>query len=92
MVQVGLLHAKFEILHLFEYGNGRTGFLKIPLFNTRRAYSQNPAFYLSEYLTSHRAKYYNRLLMINEEDDRKKWIDFFLTAVIETGKGKHKQG
>lgn len=32
IIQLGLLHAQFEILHPFEDGNGRVGRLIIPLF------------------------------------------------------------
>ena len=86
IVQLGLLHAQFEILHPFEDGNGRVGRLIIPLFLYQKGILSRPSFYLSEYLESHRAEYYDRLLMITEADDWEGWIDFFLTAVIEQAK------
>jgi len=86
IVQLGLLHAQFEILHPFEDGNGRVGRLIIPLFLYKKGLLSRPSFYLSEYLESHRAEYYDRLLMITEADDWEGWIDFFLTAVIEQAK------
>ena len=50
IVQLGLLHAQFEILHPFEDGNGRIGRLIIPLFLYWKGLISRPSFYLSEYL------------------------------------------
>jgi Fic family protein len=49
IVQLGLLHAQFEILHPFEDGNGRVGRLIIPLFLYWKCLISRPSFYLSEY-------------------------------------------
>jgi Fic family protein len=86
IVQLGLLHAQFEILHPFEDGNGRVGRLIIPLFLYWKGLISRPSFYLSEYLEKNRDEYYDRLLMITKNNDWSKWIDFFLTAIIEQAK------
>jgi len=83
IVQLGLLHAQFEILHPFEDGNGRVGRLIIPLFLYWKGLISRPSFYLSEYLEKNRTEYYDRLLMITKDGDWSGWIDFFLTAVIQ---------
>ena len=82
IVQLGLLHAQFEILHPFEDGNGRVGRLIIPLFLYWKRLISRPSFYLSEYFEKNRTEYYDRLLMITKDGDWSGWIDFFLTAVI----------
>jgi len=86
IVQLGLLHAQFEILHPFEDGNGRVGRLIIPLFLYWKGLISRPSFYLSEYFEKNRTEYYDRLLMITKDGDWSGWIDFFLTAVIQQAK------
>jgi Fic family protein len=86
IVQLGLLHAQFEILHPFEDGNGRVGRLIIPLFLYWKRLISRPSFYLSEYFEKNRTEYYDRLLMITKDGDWSGWIDFFLTAVIQQAK------
>jgi len=86
IVQLGLLHTQFEILHPFEDGNGRVGRLIIPLFLYWKGLISKPSFYLSEYFEKNRTEYYDRLLMITKDGDWSGWIDFFLTAVIQQAK------
>jgi Fic family protein len=86
IVQLGLLHAQFEILHPFEDGNGRVRRLIIPLFLYWKGLISRPSFYLSEYFEKNRTEYYDRLLMITKDGDWSGWIDFFLTAVIQQAK------
>jgi Fic family protein len=86
VVQLGLLHAQFEILHPFEDGNGRVGRLIIPLLLYWKGLISRPSFYLSEYLEKNRDEYYDRLLMITKNNDWSGWVDFFLTTVIEQAK------
>ena len=86
IVQLGLLHAQFEILHPFEDSNGRVGRLMIPLFLYWKGLISRPSFYLSEYFEKNRTEYYDRLLMITKDGDWSGWIDFFLTAVIQQAK------
>jgi len=86
IVQLGLLHAQFEILHPFEDGNGRVGRLIIPLFLYWKGLISRPSFYLSEYFEKNRDEYYDRLLVITKNNDWSAWVDFFLTAVIQQAK------
>ena len=86
IVQLGLLHAQFEILHPFEDGNGRIGRLIIPLFLYWKGLLSRPSFYLSEYFEKTRSEYYERLLIVTQRGDWSGWIVFFLEAVIEQAK------
>lgn len=45
----GGLHAQFELIHPFLYGNGRVGRLFIPLYLCRKTILQRPYFFISEY-------------------------------------------
>ena len=81
LIQCGVMHAQFELLHPFKDGNGRIGRLLIPLFLFQKRALTRPMFYLSEYLEAHRADYYQRLQAISAEGDWDSWIAFFLTAI-----------
>lgn len=83
LLQTGVVHAQFELLHPFKDGNGRIGRILIPLFLFQKRVISQPMFYLSEYLESHRGEYYARLRAISEAGDWNGWLAFFLEAVIE---------
>ncbi len=82
LVQLAIVHAQFEILHPFLDGNGRLGRILIPLFLHEKRILSRPAFYLSEYLESHRDQYVDRLREIGEVQGAwNRWTVFFLTAL-----------
>jgi Fic family protein len=83
LVQVAIVHAQFELLHPFNDGNGRIGRLLIPLFLYQKRALASPMFYLSEYLESHRDRYYAGLRGISQQGDWTGWVEFFLTAITE---------
>ena len=82
IVQAAIVHAQFELLHPFKDGNGRIGRLLIPLFLYSKGLLDNPMFYLSAYMESHREEYYARLRAISQQKDWTGWCAFFLRAVI----------
>ncbi len=82
LIQLGLIHAQFEIIHPFLDGNGRLGRILIPLFLFQKKYLIEPVFYLSEYFEQHKDEYYARLNNISQNNDWQGWIEFFLTAII----------
>jgi len=81
LIQLALLHAEFEALHPFLDGNGRLGRMLIPLFLYQAKIIQQPIFYISAYLESHRDEYYERLLAVSRDDDWSGWCAFFLNVV-----------
>ncbi len=81
LIQLALLHAEFEALHPFLDGNGRLGRMIIPLFLYQAGLIQQPMFYISAYLESHRDIYYERLLEVSRAGDWTGWCAFFLEAV-----------
>jgi len=81
--QLGIIHAQFEIIHPFMDGNGRVGRILMPIYLYKRGFLHRPMFYLSEYLEEHRSEYYDALLSITSEVNWQRWLEFFLTAVIE---------
>lgn len=83
LVQAAVVHAQFELLHPFNDGNGRIGRLLIPLFLFQKRALASPMFYLSEYLETHRDRYYSGLRGISQQGDWTGWVEFFLTAITE---------
>ncbi len=81
LIQLSLLHAEFEALHPFLEGNGRLGRMIIPLFLYHSKIIQQPIFYISAYLESHRDEYYERLLSVSRNNDWNGWCAFFLKVV-----------
>lgn len=86
LVQLGIVHAQFEIIHPFLDGNGRIGRILLPLFLYTHGIIHQPAFYLSTYFDRHRQKYYDNLKNITDTGDWTKWLKFFLGAIIEQAK------
>lgn len=82
LVQLAIAHAEFEAIHPFLDGNGRLGRLIVPLFLRSKGLLSTPNFYVSEFLESHRAEYYERLLAVSRDNDWTGWCAFFLRAVI----------
>ncbi len=84
VIKAGLVHVQFETIHPFLDGNGRIGRLLIPFILHHEGILQKPLLYLSLYFKQHRKEYYGLLDIVREKGDWEKWIDFFLTGIIET--------
>ena len=84
LVKAGLAHVQFETIHPFLDGNGRLGRLLITLFLCEQGVLRGPLLYLSLYLKANRDAYYERLQAVRETGDWERWLDFFLTGVVET--------
>lgn len=91
LVQLGVIHAQFEIIHPFMDGNGRLGRIIMPLFLYFKNVLSSPMFYLSSYFESHREEYYSRLNNISKNDDWNGWLEYFLRAVVEQSKENTKK-
>ncbi len=84
IVQLGVVHAQFEIIHPFVDGNGRLGRILIPLFLHEKALLSRPMFYVSAYLERRHEEYVARLRALGREPGAwNQWIAFFLGAVFE---------
>jgi Fic family protein len=83
LIQCGLAHAQFETIHPFLDGNGRVGRLLITLLLCQRKVLHRPLLYLSHYLKSNRAEYYDRLTAIRKDGNWESWLKFFLRGVEE---------
>jgi len=86
LIHCGLAHAQFETIHPFLDGNGRVGRLLITFLLCERDILKLPLLYLSVYLKSHRAEYYDRLTAIRDRGDWEGWLKFFLRGVEEVSR------
>lgn len=84
LLQSGILHAQFELIHPFHDGNGRVGRLLIPLYLHSKGLLERPVFYLSEYFEAHREEYIDCLNALHQNPTAwEPWLLFFLRAVDE---------
>ncbi len=83
LVKAALLHVQFETIHPFLDGNGRVGRLFIPLLLCYEKALEKPLLYLSLYLKTNRAAYYDLLQAVRMEGDWEAWLLFFLEGVAE---------
>ena len=91
LVQCALVHEQFEAIHPFLDGNGRVGRLLIPLFLIERQRLSQPLLYLSVYLESKRADYYEALQRVRTRGDWTGWLVFFLHGVERTARAAVRQ-
>ncbi|MAG44336.1 cell filamentation protein Fic [bacterium] len=82
LVQLAIVHAQFEIIHPFWDGNGRVGRIIMPIFLYFKKVLSSPMFYLSAYFETNREAYYQKLLLISQDNDWEGWVIYFLNAVI----------
>jgi Fic family protein len=75
---------QFESIHPFLDGNGRLGRLLITFLLCAQGAIREPILYLSLYLKTHRAAYYDLLDQVRARGEWEEWLDFFLAGVKET--------
>jgi Fic family protein len=84
LIQLALFHYQFEAIHPFPDGNGRTGRILNILFLIEKKLLDIPVLYLSRYIISHKADYYNGLRQVTEKNNWESWILYILKGLEET--------
>jgi Fic family protein len=92
LIKAGLAHAQFETIHPFLDGNGRLGRLFISLWLFEQDLLAEPILYLSLYLKTHRAQYYQLLPETRTTGNWEAWLRFFLQGVYETATQAYHDG
>ena len=86
LIKVAIMHYQFETIHPFLDGNGRIGRLLITLYLVGNRLLKKPSLYLSDFIEKNKARYYEALMLVRQNNDLGGWIKFFLEAVISTAK------
>lgn len=81
LVQAGLAHVQFEIIHPFLDGNGRIGRLLIVLMLIKDHILSIPIIYPSYYFKKYQLEYYHRLDKVRTDGDFEGWIHFYLNVM-----------
>ncbi|MCP5468843.1 MAG: Fic family protein [Deltaproteobacteria bacterium] len=84
LIQAGLAHVQFEIIHPFLDGNGRIGRLLIVLMLIKHRLLLAPIIYPSYFFKKNHAEYYQRLDAVRTKGDFEGWIVFYLEAIRES--------
>ena len=91
LLRMAIAHHQFESIHPFYDGNGRTGrtgrILNL-LMLQREGLMDLPVLYLSRYITSTKAQYYQLLQSTRETHDWVEWCVYMLKGVALTAKSE----
>ncbi len=77
----GIMHHRFEAIHPFEDGNGRTGRLLISLYLIQKGLMKLPILYPSGYFEKKRKEYMKSLSKVDKDQDWYSWLLFFLKGL-----------
>jgi len=86
LLACGIIHYRFEAIHPFEDGNGRTGRLLISLYLISQGLLTLPILYPSGYFEKNKDLYTSALSKVDENEDWYNWLLFFLKAMKNQAK------
>lgn len=81
LLACGIIHHRFEAIHPFEDGNGRTGRLLISLYLISQKLLDIPILYPSGYFEKNRDEYMSALSMVDKKEDWYTWLLYFLKGM-----------
>lgn len=84
LIKMALIHHRFESIHPFFDGNGRTGRILNVLYLVKENLLDIPVLYLSRYIVQNKSEYYALLQDVRDNDMWEKWVLFILKAVEST--------
>ena len=80
---MAIIHHQFESIHPFYDGNGRTGRIINVLYLVINSLLDLPILYLSRYIISNKAEYYQRIQAVRDHNDWENWILYILKGIEE---------
>ena len=86
LIKMAVIHHRFESIHPFYDGNGRTGRIINVLYLILKDLQNLPILYLSRYITRNKSQYYKLLNEVRTENSWEEWILYMLEAVEQTSK------
>lgn len=86
LIKMAIIHFKFESIHPFYDGNGRTGRIINILYLIQEKLQSLPILYLSNYIIKHKPDYYKLLQKVRDENLWEEWLLFMIKGVEQTAK------
>lgn len=86
LTKMAVIHHRFESIHPFYDGNGRTGRIINILYLVKQGLLGSPVLYLSRYINRHKADYYRLLQAVRTDNAWEEWILYLLNGVEETSR------
>lgn len=86
LVRMALAHHRFESIHPFYDGNGRTGRILNVLYLVKEKRLEVPVLYMSRHIMRTKARYYELLQSVREQDEWEAWVLYMLEAVEVTAR------
>lgn len=92
LINIIVTHHRFESIHPFLDGNGRTGRILIVTQLMYYGYLDEPVLYLSRYINNTKSDYYMHLkeAKCNGYDEMKQLVMYYLVAIESTSKSSTK--
>jgi Fic family protein len=86
LIKMAIIHHRFETIHPFYDGNGRTGRIINILYLVKEDLLSLPILYMSRYIIQYKADYYHLLQQVRKDGNWEPWLLYMLKAVEETAK------
>jgi len=86
LIRMALIHHRFESIHPFYDGNGRTGRILNVLYLVHEGLLDLPVLYMSRHILRTKARYYDLLRQVQEADAWEEWVLYMLEGVAETAR------
>lgn len=84
LIQMALIHHRFESIHPFRDGNGRIGRILNILYLVHVKRLETPILYLSRAINATKSDYYRLLQTVRSEGRWEEWVIYMLGAVRDS--------
>lgn len=86
LIKMAVIHHRFESIHPFYDGNGRTGRIINILHLVMNDLLDLPILYLSRFIIKRKGDYYRLLQEVRDKGNWTDWVIFILTGIEETAR------
>ncbi|MGH7653674.1 MAG: Fic family protein [Gemmatimonadaceae bacterium] len=86
LVRMAIIHHRFESIHPFYDGNGRTGRILNVLYLVKEGLLDIPVLYMSRHIVRTKSEYYRLLQGVRDAAGWEEWVTYMLTAVAESAR------
>jgi len=86
LIRMAIIHHRFESIHPFYDGNGRTGRILNVLYLVKEGLLDIPVLYMSRHIVRTKSEYYRLLQAVREANAWEEWVTYMLTAVADSAR------